>query len=135
MTRLPAATGLLCAAVFLSLIATTPARAGRSEAEGDVGRSHYVRYCASCHGMDALGRGPVAGELKKPPTDLTRIAARHKGRFRDAEIAAYIDGRADVPAHGTREMPSGASGSRPSTDPTASRRRSRAGRSACSSSI
>ena len=105
MTRLPAATGLLCAAVFLSLMATTPARAGRSEAEGDVGRSHYGRYCASCHGMDARGRGPVAGELKTPPTDLTRIAARHKGRFLDAEIASYIDGRADVPAHGTREMP------------------------------
>ena len=105
MTRLRAATGLLCAAALLSLSFTTPAHAERSEAEGDAGRGHYVRYCASCHGMDARGKGPVAGELKKPPTDLTRIAARHKGKFLDAEIAKFIDGRVVVPAHGTREMP------------------------------
>jgi len=105
MTRLRAATGLFSVAALLSVTFITPARAERSEAEGDVGRGHYVRYCASCHGMDARGKGPVAGELKKPPTDLTRIAARLKGQFSDAEIAKFIDGRAAVPAHGTREMP------------------------------
>ena len=105
MTRLRAATGLFTVAALLFPFTAPPVRAGRSEAEGDVGRRHYVRYCASCHGTDARGKGPVAGELKKPPTDLTRIAARRKGQFSDAEIAKFIDGRAAVPAHGTREMP------------------------------
>jgi mono/diheme cytochrome c family protein len=105
MTRLRAATGLLFLAALLSLSFITPARAERSAAEGDVGRGQYVRYCASCHGMDAQGKGPVAGELKKPPMDLTRIAARRDGKFPDAAIAQFIDGRTVVPAHGTREMP------------------------------
>ena len=55
--------------------------------------------------MNGRGNGPVAKELKKPPTDLTRIAARHEGKFPDAGIGQYIDGRIVVPAHGTREMP------------------------------
>ena len=106
MRRLRAAAGMMCVAAALSVTASCRATAEeRTEAEGDVGRSHYVRYCASCHGIDGRGKGPVAKELKKPPTDLTRIAARRKGRFPDAEIARYIDGRTVVPAHGTREMP------------------------------
>jgi hypothetical protein len=43
--------------------------------------------------------------LKVPPADLTRIAARRGGRFDAAEVAAYIDGRVDITAHGRREMP------------------------------
>jgi len=43
--------------------------------------------------------------LRVPPPDLTRIAARRGGVFPEAEIAAFIDGRAEVAAHGSREMP------------------------------
>ena len=106
MRRLRAAAGMMCVAAALYGMTSCRATAEeRSEAEGDLGRGYYVRYCASCHGIDGRGKGPVAKELKKPPTDLTRITARRKGRFPDAEIAQYIDGRTVVPAHGTREMP------------------------------
>ena len=37
-------------------------------------------YCASCHGTDAKGDGPMAKSLKVKPADLTRIAARNGGR-------------------------------------------------------
>jgi hypothetical protein len=47
----------------------------------------------------------VAQVLRTPPPDLTRIAQRRGGQFPDAEIAAQIDGRAMVSAHGSREMP------------------------------
>jgi hypothetical protein len=47
----------------------------------------------------------VAAALRTAPTDLTRIAERHGGRFSQAEVAGYIDGRIPVPAHGPREMP------------------------------
>ena len=104
MTRLRAAMGLLMLAALLAL-PTTPARAERSEEEGNVGRNYYIRYCAACHGASGRGDGPVAGQLKKPPTDLTRIAARRHGTFPDAEMGKFIDGRSVVPAHGTREMP------------------------------
>jgi hypothetical protein len=43
--------------------------------------------------------------LRIPPPDLTRIAQRRGGNFPDAEIAAQIDGRTVVPAHGSRDMP------------------------------
>jgi mono/diheme cytochrome c family protein len=65
----------------------------------------FVKYCSACHGMDGRGHGPVAPALRTPPADLTRIAWRRRGQFPVAEIAATIDGRADVRAHGSRDMP------------------------------
>ena len=55
--------------------------------------------------MSARGDGPVADELKTPPTNLTRIAARYGGEFDAARVARYIDGRTELAVHGTREMP------------------------------
>ncbi|HTF34565.1 MAG TPA: cytochrome c [Myxococcota bacterium] len=71
----------------------------------EVGRADYLRYCASCHGVDAHGKGPVAETLRTPPPDLTQIAKRHGGKLPAGEIAAFIDGRTMVSAHGPREMP------------------------------
>ena len=70
-----------------------------------LGRKYFVRYCSSCHGMDASGNGPAASAMRPPPADLRRIAQRRGGRFPAAEIATYIDGRRFVRAHGSREMP------------------------------
>ena len=69
------------------------------------GQHYFVRYCSACHGVGGRGDGPAAPALRTPPADLTRIAQRRGGRFPVAEIAAYIDGRTVVPAHGSREMP------------------------------
>ncbi len=69
------------------------------------GASWFRIYCASCHGVSARGDGPVAGSLRSPPADLTRIAARHEGRFDAAAVASFIDGRERVAAHGPSEMP------------------------------
>jgi len=81
-------------------------RSARSDPRARIewGRELFLGYCASCHGGEARGNGPVAALLKVPPADLTRIAAR-RGRFESSEVAAFIDGRADVAAHGKREMP------------------------------
>jgi len=64
-----------------------------------------MRYCSACHGMTGHGDGPAAPALRPPPADLTWIAQRRGGHFPVAEIAAHIDGRTVVPAHGSREMP------------------------------
>ena len=58
-----------------------------------------------CHGMDAKGRGPAAPAMKVPPTDLTRLAQRGGGKFSAADIRQVIEGRTELPAHGSREMP------------------------------
>ena len=69
------------------------------------GQQSFVRYCSACHGVTGRGDGPAAPALRTPPADLTRIAQRHGGHFPAAEMAAYINGRTVVPAHGSREMP------------------------------
>jgi mono/diheme cytochrome c family protein len=69
------------------------------------GEQVFLQYCAPCHGADATGHGPAAAALIKRPADLTRLAERRGGEFPAADVAAYIDGRFEVTAHGTREMP------------------------------
>ena len=71
----------------------------------EVGKPLYLRYCASCHGSEARGDGPARAALIKQPADLTAIAARRGGSFPTGEIAQYVDGRFQLPAHGSREMP------------------------------
>jgi mono/diheme cytochrome c family protein len=69
------------------------------------GRAAYERACASCHGVDARGRGPVAPALRVAPADLTALAARHGGTFPRDELVAVVTGEREVTAHGPREMP------------------------------
>jgi len=66
----------------------------------------YQRFCASCHGPQAYGDGPVAATLKVMVPDLTRIARRQQnGEFPEQRIREIVDGRAVLPAHGLRDMP------------------------------
>jgi mono/diheme cytochrome c family protein len=69
------------------------------------GADLYRRHCAACHGPDARGGGPVAPSLKVAPPDLTTLARRAGGEFRESHVMAVIDGRYAVAAHGPREMP------------------------------
>jgi mono/diheme cytochrome c family protein len=69
------------------------------------GEELFGRFCASCHGEQARGDGPVAQSLRTAPPDLTTITRRH-GEFPVTLVRDMIDGRGvDVRAHGTREMP------------------------------
>jgi mono/diheme cytochrome c family protein len=66
----------------------------------------YKAYCASCHGTNARGGGPMAKSLKVPPPDLTRIYMRNGGIFPLKRIAGIISGEEQLSSgHGTREMP------------------------------
>lgn len=69
------------------------------------GKKLYETNCASCHGIDGRGIGPVAVALKTKPTDLTQIAKKNQGKFDEIHVLAFIDGEKTVSAHGTREMP------------------------------
>jgi mono/diheme cytochrome c family protein len=73
-----------------------------------VGADLYRSYCASCHGNDGKGHGPVASVLKVPPADLTTLARRHGGNYPAALVRDTLYG-ARIPnataAHGTSEMP------------------------------
>lgn len=69
------------------------------------GAEMYQRFCASCHGANAGGDGPVAPRIKGGVPDLTHIASRHGGQFPADEVHRTIDGRLERPAHGSRNMP------------------------------
>ena len=76
--------------------------------ESLVGSDLFSSYCASCHGADGKGRGPVASVLKVPPADLTTLARRNGGKYPSALVRDTLYG-ARIPnpsaAHGTSEMP------------------------------
>lgn len=69
------------------------------------GAEFYRAACASCHGVDGRGDGPIAAALKAPPTDLTTLRHRHGGVFPRALVIAVITGERPIATHGTRDMP------------------------------
>jgi mono/diheme cytochrome c family protein len=69
------------------------------------GQEMYKAYCAVCHGTDGKGGGPAASALKVPPTDLTLLSKNNGGKFPAMKVASTIRGEADLPAHGSKEMP------------------------------
>ena len=71
----------------------------------DPGKAEYHSSCASCHGIDGKGNGPVGADLKVPPSDLTVLARKNNGVFPFNSVYEIIDGRKAVIAHGTRDMP------------------------------
>lgn len=97
---------LAVAAVLGVLGVAGPARADDlAPFAGYSGAELYARFCASCHGATARGDGSVAPALRVEVPDLTRIAARNGGRFPEERVREIVDGRAVIPAHGTRYMP------------------------------
>jgi mono/diheme cytochrome c family protein len=93
---------LLFAAAPLFLVAG----AAPAAAVSDTQRQNFYEYCASCHGPMGRGDGPVAGELKTRPTDLTQLAKNNNGQFPYVRVRAVIDGRGQgLGIHGPAEMP------------------------------
>src|SRR5574341_2266508 len=78
---------------------------GLNQADVDGGQRYYKQYCASCHGADAKGNGPMAAALQKPPTDLTQLAKKNGGNFPYGEVHDILEGQAGIAAHGSNDMP------------------------------
>ncbi|WP_170788298.1 c-type cytochrome [Ruegeria lacuscaerulensis] len=64
------------------------------------GAKLYQHYCATCHGIDATGHGPMAGVLVIQPVDLTTLA-NDDGTFPVARVVSRIDGRDPLVSHGS----------------------------------
>lgn len=64
------------------------------------GEQEYMNYCASCHGADAKGDGPLADLMTVEVPDLTTIAAANDGEFPMLQTIQVIDGRSGVRGHG-----------------------------------
>ena len=73
--------------------------------DADAGKSEFQSSCATCHGIDGKGKGPLAGQLKVAPTNLTALAKKNNGVFPFDAVYETIDGIKVIIAHGTRDMP------------------------------
>ncbi|WP_171212299.1 c-type cytochrome [Ruegeria sp. HKCCA5426] len=84
-------------AVSLGLVAVASQAVAQ---DVETGAELYQHYCATCHGIDATGHGPMAGVLVIQPTDLTQLSG-DGGVFPTARVVARIDGRDPLVSHGS----------------------------------
>ena len=71
----------------------------------DAGKEMYLKYCASCHGNQGKGNGPVSRDLTVKVSDLTLLRSKNQGAYPLDRVMSSIDGNRLVRAHGTRNMP------------------------------
>lgn len=79
------------------LLAAMPVRAQ----DVDKGAELFRNNCATCHGIEATGKGPMAGVLVIKPADLTRLSAGNGGVFPTERVIRRIDGRDPLVSHGS----------------------------------
>lgn len=70
----------------------------------DFGKREYESNCASCHGKDGKGNGPMVEFLQRSPPDLSQLVKKNQGVFPMSRLYEVVEG-AKVPGHGSREMP------------------------------
>jgi mono/diheme cytochrome c family protein len=105
VTSVLAATVLLGVRPFTGEAQTGPPRPPLV-IESVAGRDNFERYCASCHGLQGRGDGPVAAALSTRPADLTSLARRNGGAFPRERVVEYVAGTGrGVAAHGSNDMP------------------------------
>ena len=91
--------------VLIAVLSLIGFHARADEAPDMSGAELYRVFCASCHGKQARGDGPVAKTLKPTVPDLTHIASRNGGTFPAERVRETIDGQNLPRVHGTRAMP------------------------------
>lgn len=91
----------------LLLLSTTPAAvaADTTAREGFDAAALYKASCAPCHGLAGAGDGPVASVLASEVPRLDDLTKRAEGVYPADYVREVIDGRSEIGAHGTREMP------------------------------
>jgi mono/diheme cytochrome c family protein len=102
---------MFCGAA-LAAIFTTPQAKDKSDKKSEAsavnttsGKETFVKYCASCHGLDGKGKGPVASVLKSPPADLTSLAKNNEGKYPAGFVSAVLKFGRSLSAHGSEDMP------------------------------
>jgi mono/diheme cytochrome c family protein len=93
------------AVIALALLGLQASPAWTADYVAMSGKDLYQRLCASCHGSEGRGDGPVAASLKVEVPDLTLIARRAGNVYQRERVVRIIDGRFIIGAHGSRTMP------------------------------
>ena len=87
--------------VFFSVCASALVAGAMAFAQdADIGKSTYAQYCATCHGMDGTGGGPLTEIMTTSVPDLTVLASANDGQFPMLQVIHIIDGRTGLRSHG-----------------------------------
>lgn len=70
----------------------------------EFGQTLFQQNCASCHGAEGAGDGPVAVYIQPKPTDLRKLAAGNDGTYPFGIVWDSIS-TGSLAAHGTSMMP------------------------------
>lgn len=65
------------------------------------GAALYQKHCATCHGIDMDGNGPMAGVLVIKPDNLLTLSHENGGQFPLVRVIKRIDGRDPLVSHGS----------------------------------
>lgn len=84
--------------IFALALAIPSAVAAQDIAQGE---TIYQFHCATCHGLEATGNGPMAGALIVQPTDLTQLTKNNEDTFPITRVIMRIDGRDPLVSHGS----------------------------------
>lgn len=93
--------------VSIGVIGSMTLAANISSAE-DRAKTDFINNCASCHGEDGTGNGPMSVELKVKTPDLTTLTKGNGSEFPYLKIRKIIDGSyatGTLRSHGSKDMP------------------------------
>jgi mono/diheme cytochrome c family protein len=94
-----------CSTALLGVVALCASVMVAAAQQFDSGKREYEASCATCHGRDGKGGGSFAPMLRGKMPDLTTLSKNNGGVFPISRVYNVIDGREEVKAHGTRDMP------------------------------
>ncbi len=69
--------------------------------DAGIGKELYLKHCATCHGLELTGQGPMTPALVVQPSDLTVLARDNDGEFPLLRVVRRIDGRDPLVSHGS----------------------------------
>lgn len=95
LVRYSTGTGLACGIAIGLMLGAAQAQ------DAQIGADLYLDHCATCHGLEATGQGPMGPALVVQPADLTQLAALNDGEFPLYRVVRRIDGRDPLVSHGS----------------------------------
>lgn len=90
---------------FVMILSLATVQVFAQERDVSLGQLEYESSCAVCHGVDGGGGGPYAELLTPSVPNLRTLQKNNKGLFPFERVYEVIDGRAEIRAHGPRDMP------------------------------
>jgi mono/diheme cytochrome c family protein len=78
--------------IFVACVLLTLSHLAFAQETTDQGKKLYQEFCASCHGINLDGRGPLARAVVPAPPDLKQHVKEHPGMMDNMHPIMHGDG-------------------------------------------